>query len=95
MHRYKMTLEVIARFTREQYRVVQQSWHTSEPRFSSPDKVDSDRGWPSFAKLPVKENEVELRRDRHGPLRNRLENKHRDSHLGHIFLDDPRECRTT
>jgi peptide methionine sulfoxide reductase msrA/msrB len=63
---------------------------TGEPLFSSEDKFDSGTGWPSFSK-PIDENTIRLIKDHSKGLR-RIEVRSRagNSHLGHIFYDEPK-----
>jgi peptide-methionine (R)-S-oxide reductase len=62
---------------------------SGEPLFSSLDKFDSDRGWPSFTK-PVDPENVEQQPDNsHGMVRTEVRSSHADSHLGHVFDDGP------
>jgi peptide methionine sulfoxide reductase msrA/msrB len=63
---------------------------TGEPLFSSKDKFESGTGWPSFTK-PMDENTLRLLEDRSLGMR-RIEVRTRagNSHLGHVFYDDPR-----
>lgn len=62
---------------------------TGEPIFSSSDKFESGTGWPSFTK-PIDENTVRTIEDRSLGMR-RIEVRSRagNSHLGHVFYDDP------
>jgi len=62
---------------------------TGEPLFSSSDKFESGTGWPSFTK-PIDQNTVRLIEDRSFGMR-RIEVRSRagNSHLGHVFYDDP------
>ena len=62
---------------------------TGEPLFSSSDKFESGTGWPSFTK-PIDENTVRLIEDKSFGIR-RVEVRSRagNSHLGHVFYDDP------
>lgn len=62
---------------------------SGEPLFSSLDKFDSGCGWPSFTK-PIEEQSTVTRRDAsHMMVRMEVRSKHADSHLGHVFDDDP------
>ena len=62
---------------------------TGEPLFSSRDKFDSGTGWPSFT-APIDENTVRLIEDRsHGMRRIEVRSRAGNSHLGHVFYDDP------
>ena len=62
---------------------------TGEPLFSSKDKFESGTGWPSFTK-PIDGNTVRLIEDKSLGMR-RIEVRSRagNSHLGHVFYDDP------
>jgi peptide-methionine (R)-S-oxide reductase len=63
---------------------------SGEPLFTSLDKFDSGCGWPSFTR-PVEAAHVVERDDRsHGMRRTEVRSLHADSHLGHVFTDDPR-----
>ena len=65
--------------------------YTGEPLFTSLDKFQSDCGWPSFAK-PVNETVVAEKRDlSHGMVRTEVRSSESDVHLGHIFMDGPKE----
>ena len=65
---------------------------SGEPLFSSLDKFDSNCGWPSFTK-PVEPENVDERPDgSHGMERTEVRSTHGDSHLGHVFDDDPRDA---
>ncbi|MBN2256587.1 MAG: peptide-methionine (R)-S-oxide reductase MsrB [Anaerolineaceae bacterium] len=62
---------------------------TGEPLFSSSDKFDSGTGWPSFTKT-IDENTVRLLEDSsHGMSRIEVRSRAGNSHLGHVFYDDP------
>ncbi|MBQ9346123.1 MAG: peptide-methionine (R)-S-oxide reductase MsrB [Oscillibacter sp.] len=62
---------------------------TGEPLFSSVDKFDSGCGWPSFTK-PISEDVVKENEDRsHNMVRTEVRSRVGDSHLGHVFEDDP------
>jgi peptide methionine sulfoxide reductase msrA/msrB len=62
---------------------------TGEPLFSSRDKFDSGTGWPSFTN-PIDENTLRLLVDYSAGMQ-RIEVRSRagNSHLGHVFYDDP------
>lgn len=62
---------------------------TGEPLFFSTDKYVSACGWPAFTK-PVEESVVVAREDRsHGMARTEVRSRAGDSHLGHVFENDP------
>ena len=62
---------------------------TGEPLFSSTDKYESSCGWPAFTK-PIEEPAVIERKDNsHGMQRIEVRSRAGDSHLGHVFEDDP------
>lgn len=62
---------------------------TGEPLFLSTDKYASSCGWPAFTK-PVEESVVVAREDRsHGMIRYEVRSRAGDSHLGHVFENDP------
>ncbi len=62
---------------------------TGEPLFSSSDKFDSGTGWPSFSK-GIDENTFFLRDDnKYGMNRTEARSRAGDSHLGHVFYNDP------
>jgi methionine-R-sulfoxide reductase len=63
---------------------------SGEPVFSSLDKFDSGRGWPSFTKPLVKDHVVERKDYKLWLPRTEVRSKHGDSHLGHVFPDGPR-----
>ena len=64
---------------------------SGEPLFASSDKFDSACGWPSFTKPIEPVNVVELKDTSHGMVRTEVRSTHGDSHLGHVFLDGPRD----
>jgi peptide-methionine (R)-S-oxide reductase len=64
---------------------------SGEPLFASSDKFDSACGWPSFTKAIEPANVVELKDTSHGMVRTEVRSTHGDSHLGHVFLDGPRD----
>lgn len=68
---------------------------TGEPLFSSSDKFESGTGWPSFTK-PIDQNTIRTLEDRTLGIR-RIEVRSRagNSHLGHVFYDDPRSPNGT
>jgi peptide methionine sulfoxide reductase msrA/msrB len=62
---------------------------TGEPLFSSSDKFDSGTGWPSFTK-PIDENTIRIHEDTSfGMVRFEVLSRAGNSHLGHIFYNDP------
>ncbi len=62
---------------------------TGEPLFSSLDKYDSSCGWPSFS-APIEAPAVVTKVDTsHGMLRTEVRSRAGDSHLGHVFENDP------
>ncbi|PKO10441.1 MAG: peptide methionine sulfoxide reductase [Chloroflexi bacterium HGW-Chloroflexi-2] len=62
---------------------------TGEPLFSSSDKFDSGTGWPSFTK-PIDENTVRSKEDNSfGMVRIEVRSRAGNSHLGHLFFNDP------
>lgn len=64
---------------------------SGEPLFSSKDKFDAGCGWPSFTKPLEDEHIIEKRDLSHGMIRTEVRSKYADSHLGHVFLDGPRD----
>ena len=62
---------------------------SGEPLFSSTDKFESSCGWPAFSK-PIEEPVlVELEDRSHGMLRTEVRSRAGNSHLGHVFENDP------
>jgi peptide-methionine (R)-S-oxide reductase len=62
---------------------------SGEPLFASTDKFESGTGWPSFTK-PIEPASVTEVCDRsHGMVRTEVRSAQGDSHLGHVFPDDP------
>ena len=62
---------------------------TGEPLFSSSDKFESGTGWPSFTK-PIDQNTVRLIEDNtFGMRRVEVRSRAGNSHLGHVFYNDP------
>ena len=62
---------------------------TGEPLFSSADKFESSCGWPAFSR-PIEEPAVvELPDTSHGMIRTEVRSRAGNSHLGHVFEDDP------
>lgn len=62
---------------------------TGEPLFSSSDKFESGCGWPAFSK-PIEAPAVVEKEDRSfGMNRTEVRSRAGDSHLGHVFTNDP------
>ena len=62
---------------------------TGEPLFSSTDKFESGCGWPAFTK-PIEAPAVVERDDSsYGMKRTEVRSRAGDSHLGHVFENDP------
>ncbi|WP_317367146.1 peptide-methionine (R)-S-oxide reductase MsrB [uncultured Tyzzerella sp.] len=62
---------------------------TGEPLFSSLDKYESSCGWPSFS-APIDKNNIIFKEDKSfGMDRTEVKSKSGDSHLGHIFYNEP------
>ncbi|UUZ92045.1 peptide-methionine (S)-S-oxide reductase MsrA [Paenibacillus sp. P25] len=62
---------------------------SGEPLFSSLDKFDSGRGWPSFTKPLIPANVKEKADFSHFMIRTEVRSREGDSHLGHVFNDGP------
>lgn len=62
---------------------------TGEPLFSSTDKFESSCGWPAFSKPIEAPTIVEMPDTSHGMLRTEVRSRAGNSHLGHVFEDDP------
>ena len=62
---------------------------TGEPLFSSTDKYESSCGWPAFTKPIEAPSVVYLEDSSHGMQRIEVRSRAGNSHLGHVFLDDP------
>ena len=62
---------------------------TGEPLFSSADKFESSCGWPAFTKPIEKPAVVELEDNSLGIRRTEVRSRTGDSHLGHVFANDP------
>ena len=62
---------------------------TGEPLFTSKDKYQSNCGWPSFARS-FDENTLTYKKDQSaGMIRTEVRSRAGDSHLGHVFTNDP------
>lgn len=62
---------------------------SGEPLFSSKYKYQSSCGWPSFY-APIEETSVVEKKDNSfGMARTEVRSRVANSHLGHVFLDDP------
>ncbi|MFJ7676927.1 peptide-methionine (R)-S-oxide reductase MsrB [Peribacillus sp. NPDC097198] len=62
---------------------------SGEPLFSSRNKYDSGCGWPSFTK-PIMSASVHEKIDvSYRSTRTEVRSREGDSHLGHVFSDDP------
>lgn len=62
---------------------------TGEPLFSSADKFHSSCGWPAFSKPIEAPAIVELEDHSYGMERTEVRSRAGNSHLGHVFWDDP------
>lgn len=62
---------------------------TGEPLFSSTDKYKSSCGWPAFTKPIEAPSVIYLEDSSHGMQRIEVRSRAGNSHLGHVFLDDP------
>ncbi len=62
---------------------------TGEPLFSSSDKFESSCGWPAFSKPIEDPAVVELPDTSHGMIRTEVRSRAGNSHLGHVFENDP------
>lgn len=62
---------------------------TGEPLFSSKDKYHSSCGWPAFSDSLVDERIVELEDTSFGRIRTEVRSRLGDTHLGHVFENDP------
>ena len=62
---------------------------TGEPLFSSTDKFESSCGWPAFSKPIEDPAVVELIDTSHGMIRTEVRSRAGNSHLGHVFENDP------
>jgi len=62
---------------------------SGEPLFSSTDKYESSCGWPAFTK-PIEEPSIIEREDNsYGTTRIEVRSRAGNSHLGHVFENDP------
>ncbi|MBQ3031457.1 MAG: peptide-methionine (R)-S-oxide reductase MsrB, partial [Anaerotignum sp.] len=62
---------------------------TGEPLFSSLDKYESSCGWPAFTQ-PIEAPTIREKMDySHGMRRIEVRSRAGDSHLGHVFTNDP------
>lgn len=62
---------------------------TGQPLFSSRDKFNSSCGWPAFS-AGLSEDLIDEKEDRSfGRLRTEVRSSLGDTHLGHVFQDDP------
>lgn len=62
---------------------------TGEPLFSSRDKYRSSCGWPAFSSALEEEKIVELEDKSFGRVRTEVRSRLGDTHLGHVFENDP------
>jgi len=62
---------------------------TGEPLFSSTDKYESSCGWPAFTKPIEEPSIVEIEDNSHGMQRIEVRSRAGNSHLGHVFENDP------
>jgi peptide methionine sulfoxide reductase msrA/msrB len=62
---------------------------TGEPLFSSSDKFDSGTGWPSFSKGIDINTLILLEDSSYGMRRTEVRSRAGNSHLGHVFYDEP------
>lgn len=62
---------------------------TGEPLFSSSDKFESSCGWPAFSKPIEEPSIVEILDTSHGMIRTEVRSRAGNSHLGHVFENDP------
>ena len=62
---------------------------TGEPLFSSADKFESSCGWPAFSQPIEAPAVVEVPDYSHGMSRIEVRSRAGDSHLGHVFTNDP------
>jgi peptide methionine sulfoxide reductase msrA/msrB len=62
---------------------------TGEPLFSSEDKFDTSCGWPGFSSTIDDNAILELNDDSYGMHRIEVRSRAGNSHLGHVFNNDP------
>ncbi len=62
---------------------------TGEPLFSSTDKYESSCGWPAFTRPIEAPSVVYLEDSSHGMQRIEVRSRAGNSHLGHVFTNDP------
>jgi peptide methionine sulfoxide reductase msrA/msrB len=62
---------------------------TGEPLFSSVDKYESSCGWPAFTKPIEEPSIIELEDTSYGMQRVEVRSRAGNSHLGHVFENDP------
>jgi len=62
---------------------------TGEPLFSSTDKFESSCGWPAFSKPIEEPSIVEILDTSHGMIRIEVRSRAGNSHLGHVFENNP------
>jgi len=62
---------------------------TGEPLFSSSDKFESSCGWPAFSKPIEEPSIVEILDTSHGMIRTEVRSRAGNTHLGHVFENDP------
>lgn len=64
---------------------------TGEPLFSSTDKYESGCGWPSFTQ-PISPDVATYKEDKSFNMtRTEVRSRVGDSHLGHVFIDGPKD----
>jgi len=62
---------------------------TGEPLFSSTDKYESSCGWPAFTQPIEAPTVTYLLDESHGMQRIEVRSRAGNSHLGHVFINDP------
>ncbi len=76
-------------FYQEKRRGIYVDAATGEPLFSSSDKYQSSCGWPAFTK-GIDDNAIVYKEDdSYGMRRTEVRSRAGDSHLGHLFTNDP------